>query len=175
VPPTTSKTDHRAPRVAKPLPKVLNPKNCTDRGVRSKEQMEAMGAFVKPEYVPARGSTRSAREKEKLANIMAYGKDQPRIPMKNIQVRLESPEPEPDRFDELQSEVRERQDFLKEMEQMGKGGEYRGMIAAEISQKVREMELIDKKRTAELQNLIAQEEAKKKKEASKQIPNASVS
>ena len=44
--------------------------------------------------------TRSAREKEKLANIMAYGEDQPKIPMKNIRVRLEPLSPLPDRFDE---------------------------------------------------------------------------
>jgi hypothetical protein len=44
--------------------------------------------------------TRSAREKEKLANIMAYGEDVEKIPISRVQKRLETPPPEPDRFEE---------------------------------------------------------------------------
>ncbi|GFO23384.1 upf0193 protein evg1-like [Plakobranchus ocellatus] len=164
VPPTTSKLDHRKAKAQAPQPKVLNPKVYSG-GVRSKNTMERMGAFEKPEYIPPRGVTRSAREKEKLANIMAYGEDQPRIPMKNIRVRLEPLSPLPDRFDELQKEIKDRQDFLKEMESIGKGEQYRVIIATEISQKVREMELIDKKRSLELQHMIEEDEKKKKQQA----------
>lgn len=52
--------------------------------------------------------TRSAREKEKLANIMAYGEDVPNIPMERVRKRLESPPPEPDRFDERKCLLPER-------------------------------------------------------------------
>ena len=44
--------------------------------------------------------TRSAREKEKLANMMAYGEDIEKIPMQRVRKRLETPPPDPDRFDE---------------------------------------------------------------------------
>lgn len=44
--------------------------------------------------------TRSAREKEKLANIMAYGEDVDKIPLERVRRRLATPPPEPDRFDE---------------------------------------------------------------------------
>ncbi|XP_012943132.1 UPF0193 protein EVG1 [Aplysia californica] len=159
--PTTSKVNNQKMKAVAPAPKVLNPKTYSG-GVRSKDTMEAMGAFVKPEYVPQRGFTRSAREKEKLANIMAYGKDQPRIPMEKVKARLRTPSPLPDRFDELQSEIQERREFLQEMEALGKGEQYRSMIATEISQKVREMEIIDKKRTAELQQRIQKEESSRK-------------
>ncbi|RUS87767.1 hypothetical protein EGW08_004513 [Elysia chlorotica] len=137
--------------------------------------MERMGAFEKSDYVPPRGYTRSAREKEKLANIMAYGEDQPRIPMKNIRVRLEPLSPLPDRFDELQKEIKDRQEFLKDMEAIGKGEQYRGIIATEISQKVREMELIDKKRSLELKHMIEEDEKKKGAETKKSaIPKPDV-
>ena len=44
--------------------------------------------------------TRSAREKEKLANIMAYGEDVDKIPLERVRRRLATPPPDPDRFDE---------------------------------------------------------------------------
>lgn len=41
-------------------------------------------------------------------------------------------------------EISERQQFLEEMESLGQGREYRNRIMAEISQRVRELELIEK-------------------------------
>ncbi|CAL1536661.1 unnamed protein product [Lymnaea stagnalis] len=158
VAPTSSKTENRKLKNKAPLPKVLNPKVYTG-GVRTKSTMQAMGAFEKPEYVPARGAMRSIREKERLANIMAYGEDKPKVSAKHPPIEIESPAPR-DRFDELQSEIEDRQSFLKEMEAIGKGDKYRTIIATEISQLVREMELIDKKRSAQLQTLLEQEERK---------------
>ncbi|XP_051817913.1 UPF0193 protein EVG1 isoform X2 [Antechinus flavipes] len=52
-------------------------------------------------------------------------------------------------------EVRERQEFLAEMQALGQGKQYRGIILTEISQKLREMEDIDQKRNDELQKALA--------------------
>ncbi|XP_074127777.1 UPF0193 protein EVG1 isoform X2 [Sminthopsis crassicaudata] len=52
-------------------------------------------------------------------------------------------------------EVRERQEFLAEMQALGQGKQYRGIILTEISQKLREMEDIDQKRNDELQKVLA--------------------
>lgn len=44
-------------------------------------------------------------------------------------------------------EIEERRKFLEEMENLGQGKEYRSRILAEISQRVRELEVLDKKRS----------------------------
>ncbi|KAH9513094.1 hypothetical protein Btru_035816 [Bulinus truncatus] len=160
VPPTTSKTDNRKYIRPDPLPKVLNPKVYSG-GVRSKNTMQAMGAFEKPEYIPVKGVTRSTREKERLANIMAFGEDKPKVAARNVRIETESPPPPPDRFQELQSEIADRQNFLKEMEAIGKGDKYKTIISTEISQLLREMELIDQKKSGELQKLMELEEKRR--------------
>ncbi|CAG5129319.1 unnamed protein product [Candidula unifasciata] len=160
---TSSKSESLKRKSHAPLPKVLNPRICSG-GIRTKDTMQAMGAFEKPEYTPSVTCTRSCREKEKLANIMAYGEDKPQIQVKRKQVvKIETPPPLPDRFDELQNEIRERQEFLKDMEALGQGDKYRTIIATEISQKIREMEVIDKKRSIELQKMIELEDKQKLK------------
>lgn len=47
-------------------------------------------------------------------------------------------------------EIQERKDFLGEMEQLGQRSAYQSQLSTEISQKIRELELIDKKRCLEL-------------------------
>ena len=47
-------------------------------------------------------------------------------------------------------EIEERKEFLKEMEALGRGGEHRGKILTEISQRVRELELLDEERSTQL-------------------------
>lgn len=129
--------------------------------------MEDMGAFDKPDYTPmpnTKGKD-NERQKDRLANIMAFGEDID--PKKKKQMaRPKGPvndEPDIDRFDELQLEIDERRNFLSEMEKHGQGAKFRPLIETEISQKIREMELIDKKRTAELERLI---EANRKQQSS---------
>ena len=47
-------------------------------------------------------------------------------------------------------EIEERKEFLEEMEALGKGEEYRARIMTEISQRVRELETMDKQRSTQL-------------------------
>ncbi|XP_046581940.1 UPF0193 protein EVG1-like [Haliotis rubra] len=172
--PTTS----ARPRQKKPPPKpskIINPRTYSG-GVRTKDTMEEMGAFQKSDYVPPRQNTRSAREKEKLANIMAYGEDMDPIPMARVRKRVDMEIGEVsdvDRFQELQDEINERRNFLADMEKLGQGAKYKGIIETEVSQKIREMEVIDNKKTAELKRLI--EEDDRNKAVSKGIPQPSVS
>ncbi|XP_008589243.1 PREDICTED: UPF0193 protein EVG1 [Galeopterus variegatus] len=60
-----------------------------------------------------------------------------------------------DRFDELVKEIQERKEFLADMEALGQGRQYRGIVLTEISQKLREMEDIDHKRSEELRKALA--------------------
>ncbi|XP_060063482.1 UPF0193 protein EVG1 homolog [Ylistrum balloti] len=164
-PPTHSAQRKKAP-VSAPAPsKVLNPRNYKTT-IRTKEQMENMGAFEKPDYRPAYNKYVSkAKEKIRLANIMEFGTDIPPVNKKK-QVIVREPEPEVDRFEELQSEIEERRSFLREMEGLGKGAQFRPIIATEISQLIREMEVIDNKKSAELERLIEAENRRASKETS---------
>ena len=58
----------------------------------------------------------------------------------------------------VQSEIEERKRFLANMEKIGQGKEYRAIISTQISGLIREMELIDKKRTEDLVKALIEEE-----------------
>lgn len=52
------------------------------------------------------------------------------------------------------NEIQERREFLEEMEALGQGKKYQGVVLTEISQKLNEMESIDKKRSEEMRNIM---------------------
>lgn len=98
------------------------------------------------------------REKQRLQNILATGKDTVEHQVKQITVHTKEEEmPELDRFEELMNEVQERKEFLAEMEALGQGKKYQRMIFTEISQKIREMEIIDKKRSEEVKEIMTKD------------------
>ena len=55
-------------------------------------------------------------------------------------------------------EIEERRAFLEQMESLGQGSVYRTQIRTEISQRVRMLEVIDQKRSADLAALEAQQD-----------------
>ncbi|XP_014666460.1 PREDICTED: UPF0193 protein EVG1-like isoform X2 [Priapulus caudatus] len=93
----------------------------------------------------------SAKEKERLQNLMTYGQDS--IPQSAPKPVIE-PQLGNDRFEELEEEIKERREFLEDMQHLGQRSKYSAAINAEISMKIREMEVLDKKRTAELKEAI---------------------
>ncbi|OXB60865.1 hypothetical protein ASZ78_014417 [Callipepla squamata] len=98
------------------------------------------------------------REKERLQNILATGKDVVQHRVKQMLVQTKEEEtPELDRFEELLNEVQERREFLAEMEALGQGKKYQRIIFSEISQKMREMEIIDKKRSEEVKEIMTKD------------------
>ncbi|XP_027450715.1 UPF0193 protein EVG1 isoform X8 [Zalophus californianus] len=74
------------------------------------------------------------KEKRRLQNIFATGKDSEERKRKPPPVQQEDSAPELDRFEELVKEIQERKEFLAGMEALGQGRQYRGIILAEISQ-----------------------------------------
>ncbi|XP_069764458.1 UPF0193 protein EVG1 isoform X2 [Narcine bancroftii] len=102
------------------------------------------------------------REKHRLQNIMATGKDGPTPDKKQKPKEEERNKLQIDRFDELCNEIEERQQFLEQMESLGRGKKFRGIIHTEISQKIREMEEIDKRRSSELRQKVEMDERKRK-------------
>uniref|UniRef100_A0A1I8GL79 UPF0193 protein EVG1 homolog n=2 Tax=Macrostomum lignano TaxID=282301 RepID=A0A1I8GL79_9PLAT len=174
LPPTSSarQRSNSAGKPRGPMPKVLNPKNYQS-SLRTREQIVATGAYEKPAYRPTGPSGRNQdAEKRRLANRMAFGDECPPDDGRGDvggsggrrkggvrRMTLEAPAPEPtlDRFDELAEEVEDRRRFLDQMEAAGQGAKYRAKIQAEISQLVREMEIIDKKRNEELERMMRAE------------------
>lgn len=154
--PTTSRNERVQPTSSpkKPLPKVMNARHLSG-GKKTKETIDIQ-KNVEPQeiYRPAPGKLISEKDKRRLQNVMAYGehgKDIEDVPTQRRRPAKEmKPEKEVDRFDEILQEIEERRSFLDEMETLGEGKKYRTIIMTEISQKIRELELIDKERSKEL-------------------------
>ena len=112
----------------------------------------------------------STKEKERLQNVMAFGKDlEPSSSSTVHQPQRE--EEEIDRFEEVMGEIEERRQFLEDMAALGQDKPHRNRILTEISQarrtvfspyvwcakvyllclqRIRELEVIDQARCAQL-------------------------
>ena len=120
-------------------------------GVKSLQTIELeIASDTSEPYRPPVSTYDCQKEKERLNDILIYGTDKPLPRPKPAPVVVKPPK---DRFTEVQEEIEERRAFLKEMESLGQAEEHRQRIETEISQYIREMELIDKKRNKELQKL----------------------
>uniref|UniRef100_A0A8C9EWV5 Chromosome 22 open reading frame 23 n=1 Tax=Pavo cristatus TaxID=9049 RepID=A0A8C9EWV5_PAVCR len=125
--------------------------------LRPAEVCRAGDAYTREKFRP-QARRDLEREKQRLQNILATGKDVVEHRVKQIQVQTKEEEtPELDRFEELVNEVRERREFLAEMEALGQGKKYQRIIFTEISQKIQEMEIIDKKRSEEVKEIMTKD------------------
>nr|XP_056703441.1 UPF0193 protein EVG1 [Euleptes europaea] len=152
-------TSSKEPQLPKPFsspPKVfLSISPFSRPHLRPAEACQAGDAYTRERFRP-RATRDLEKEKERLQNILATGKDKVEgKPQKKKAVKMEEVVPEPDRFEELVNEVEDRKKFLAEMEALGQGKLYQGIILTEISQKLREMEIIDKHRSAEMREAVA--------------------
>ncbi|NXP19357.1 EVG1 protein, partial [Scytalopus superciliaris] len=152
-PPTSS----RQP-VPAPSPRACQPSKLPARPhLRPAKVCQAADAYTREKFKPQ--PTRDLeKEKQRLQNILATGKDEVEDKVKQVLVqRKEEEMPEPDRFEELVNEIQERREFLAQMEALGQDKEYQGIVLAEISQKMREMEIIDKKRSEEMRKIMTKD------------------
>ncbi|OCT85521.1 UPF0193 protein EVG1 [Xenopus laevis] len=155
--PSSSDTGRRCPVTTCQRPRAtLQP--CRP-SLRPAEKCRAGDAYCRDKFHP-RPTRDLNKEKCKLQNIMATGKDLPTPTRVTPQKEDQEEEEEKDRFDELVAEVQERKDFLEDMEALGRGKDYRNIINTEISQKLREMQIIDKQRSMELKELLQKSENK---------------
>ncbi|XP_077308513.1 UPF0193 protein EVG1 isoform X3 [Lithobates pipiens] len=152
--PSSSIAQHKPP-TSKSAPKKKSIANAGS-GLRPAEKCRAGDAYSREKFQP-RPTRDLNKEKRRLQNIMATGKDLPEVPQAAPQIE-ETETEERDRFDELVAEIQERWDFLQEMEALGRGRQYYNIINTEISQKLREMEIIDKQRSAGLREALQKSE-----------------
>ncbi|KFP33566.1 UPF0193 protein EVG1, partial [Colius striatus] len=154
--PTSSK--ERAPAAPVRCPAVCRTSTLSAiPHLRPAEVCRAGDAYTREKFRP--GATRDLeKEKQRLQNILATGKDVVEQEVKQMPLQTKKEEiPEPDRFEELVKEVQERREFLAEMEALGQGKKYQRIILTEISQKLREMELLDKKRSEEMSEILTKD------------------
>ncbi|XP_077980628.1 UPF0193 protein EVG1-like [Glandiceps talaboti] len=176
--PTTSAKPKRPPPSV-PQRKTIDVRGYSG-GLRTKDEIDSHMDDYKPDYRPLPKKTMGDKEKDRLAHFMAYGEDIPKLTQKRAD-EIMAPKPAPpdvDRFEELQSEIEERQRFMADMESVGRGKEFRPIIATEISRLIREMEVIDKKRSQVLQQAIAEKDrqsaAKRAAEREHSIPEPDI-
>ncbi|XP_060245049.1 UPF0193 protein EVG1 isoform X1 [Meriones unguiculatus] len=150
--PTSSQSGSpsRKPAATIYLPPIL----ATHSHLRPASMCQANGAYTREQFKPQ--ATRDLeKEKRRLQNIFATGKDKEERKKAPKVVQPEAPASEMDRFEELVKEIQDRKEFLTAMESLGRGKQYRGIVLAEISQKRREMEDIDRKRSEELRKALS--------------------
>ncbi|CAD5122177.1 DgyrCDS10623 [Dimorphilus gyrociliatus] len=133
-------------------------------GTRKLKEITSSGAYERDRYNPEPINQFKIRDKERLQNIMAFGEDVKPPTLEDLKERLrqaqesdENRRHRKDRFEELYEEVEERKSFLDRMESIGKGKEYRHIINTEISRLIREMEVIDRKRTKKLEEALREQ------------------
>ncbi|NXF33294.1 EVG1 protein, partial [Nyctibius bracteatus] len=125
--------------------------------LRPAKVCQAGDAYIREKFKPQAGRDLE-KEKRRLQNIFATGKDVVEHNVKQMLVQTKEEEiPEPDRFEELVNEIQERREFLAEMEALGQGKKYQSIVLTEISQKMREMEIIDKKRSEEIREIMTKD------------------
>ncbi|XP_051480388.1 UPF0193 protein EVG1 [Apus apus] len=153
-------TSSREPAPAAPAfsPAVHHPSRLPAKPhLRPAEVCQAGDAYARDKFKPRAGRDLE-KEKQRLQNILATGKDVVEDKVKQTLVQTKEEEtPEPDRFEELVNEIQERKEFLAEMEALGQGKKYQSIILTEISQKIREMEIIDKKRSEEMRQIMTKD------------------
>ncbi|XP_060774893.1 UPF0193 protein EVG1 isoform X2 [Neoarius graeffei] len=140
--PTSSKAPaHPEPRVQKHLLLSFRPQK------RSAEKCSAGDNYIRERFRPS--ATRDLeKEKRRLQNIFATGQEEEMQPsLSHRRPANKKDDSEKDRFQEVLDEIEDRRQFLKEMEALGNGREYYHIINTEISQKIRELELIDRARS----------------------------
>ncbi|XP_069561043.1 UPF0193 protein EVG1 isoform X2 [Brachyistius frenatus] len=117
---------------------------------RSAEQCRSGNSYEREKFSP--GPTRDLeKEKRRLQNIFATGKDEVKAPSSQKASARQKPEEpeEKDRYQEVLNEIKERRQFLDDMASLGQEWQYVEIINAQITQKMRELEVLENQRRAD--------------------------
>ncbi|KAM8842568.1 UPF0193 protein EVG1-like isoform 2-T2 [Synchiropus picturatus] len=136
----------------KPLPSVL-PQSKPTRSVgcrlpakplrRSAESCRSGDSYIREKFQP--GPTRDLeKEKLRLQNLLATGKEDVSIQDLAACVRSEVQE-DLDPIQEVLDQIEERREFLADMAALGQEKQYIHIINTEISQKMGELEILERK------------------------------
>ncbi|XP_058258665.1 UPF0193 protein EVG1 isoform X2 [Hemibagrus wyckioides] len=113
---------------------------------RTAEKCRAGDSYTRESFRPS--ATRDLeKEKRRLQNIFATGQEETQPSPSHTRPANRVEDSEIDRFQEVLDEIEERRHFLEEMNALGRGSQYHHIINTEISQKIRELEVIDRTRS----------------------------
>ncbi|XP_041642294.1 UPF0193 protein EVG1 [Cheilinus undulatus] len=112
---------------------------------RMAEACRSGNSYAREKFRP--GPTRDLeKEKKRLQDIFAA--EEPKAALTQKVPAYENPE-EIDRYQEVLDEINERRQFLEDMTSLGKEKQYINIISTEISQKIRELEVLEKAQSTE--------------------------
>ncbi|XP_074546046.1 UPF0193 protein EVG1 [Halichoeres trimaculatus] len=115
---------------------------------RSAESCRSGDSYTREKFRP--GPTRDLeKEKRRLQNILATGQEEPKAAISQKVSACQEPE-EKDRCLEVLDEIEERRQFLADMASLGQEQQYINLINSEISQKIRELEMLERKPSAKM-------------------------
>ncbi|XP_061625722.1 UPF0193 protein EVG1 isoform X2 [Phyllopteryx taeniolatus] len=103
-------------------------------------------SYVRQKFCPAPTRDLGEKEKRRLQNILATGHEQSPedAASQNVAANLKPQVTEEiDRYQEVLDEIEERSQFLSYMASLGQDKQYIHTINTEISQKIRELEMLD--------------------------------
>ncbi|XP_040001285.1 UPF0193 protein EVG1 isoform X2 [Xiphias gladius] len=141
VPDPTSSVSPPQPKASKSVQKHLPSKPQR----RSAESCRSGNSYVREKFRPT--PTRDLeKEKRRLQNILATGREEPTAASPQNVSTSWSREvmEERDHYQEVLDEIEERRQFLADMASLGQEKQYVNIINTEISQKIRELEVLDK-------------------------------
>ncbi|KAM9482609.1 UPF0193 protein EVG1 [Clarias gariepinus] len=132
------------PAPAQPVPKVSKGPVLPSRPQRRSAENCRAGDSYTPERFRPSATRDLEKEKRRLQNILATGQEDPQPSPSHTKPANRMEDTKKDRFQEVLDEIEERRQFLEEMTALGRGSQYQHIINSEISQKIRELELIDR-------------------------------
>ncbi|XP_074484984.1 UPF0193 protein EVG1 [Sebastes fasciatus] len=114
---------------------------------RSAESCRSADSYVREKFHP--GPLRDLeKEKMRLQSIMATGEEPTAASSHNACQNPEVAE-QKDRYQEVLDEIEERRQFLADMSSLGQEKQYVNIINTEISQRIRDLQVLDKARREE--------------------------
>ncbi|KAL6262229.1 hypothetical protein P5V15_007325 [Pogonomyrmex californicus] len=139
---------------------------------RSQDTIISSGAYEREQYRRTAPLPNKEKQKRHLACMMAYGKDMPETPhgpkiLHKVKREPKIPE-NADFLNEMVQGIRERMDFLHDMENLGMGKKYQPIIKQEIAEKIRLIESLDSQTSNELRKEIC--EIKRGRSSSSPLP-----
>ncbi|XP_049428255.1 UPF0193 protein EVG1 isoform X2 [Epinephelus fuscoguttatus] len=137
----TSSASPSQPKTSKSVPMFLPGR--TQK--RTAESCRSGNNYVREKFTP--GPTRDLeKEKRRLQSILATGKEEPTAASSQKVPACQNPDAseEKDRYQEVLDEIEERRQFLADMASLGQEAQYIGIINTEISQRIRELQLLEK-------------------------------
>ncbi|KAI4494106.1 hypothetical protein M0802_009260 [Mischocyttarus mexicanus] len=120
---------------------------------RSQSMILGSGVYEREQYRRTAPLPNKEKQKRHLACLMAYGKEIPETPHGPKILHKARREPrfnEEDNIEYIIEGIRERIEFLNDMECLGLGKKYRPIIQQEIAQKIRFINTIDKEKSTEV-------------------------